>query len=180
MQSYRASAALDVDSLTHALMMKSTTISATTSARRPKITAAQLAKRWKCGIETAQRTLDKTTQLAIRETNHYTGSRRLKPYAYQLEHTRLNVEMFVDILHGRCVSLDGMKYLAVYATAFHWIWALQMKSKDEVSYSLDKLFKEVGVPKVLIPDDEKVLQEGKFLKTAKRAHTDIHPIEAYT
>jgi hypothetical protein len=78
------------------------------------------------------------------------------------------------------VSLGGYKYLAVYATTFHWIWADQMKLKSDVTHTLDKLFRKVGIPKLLIPDDELVLQSGDFLRTAKKAHTDIHPIEAYT
>lgn len=70
--------------------------------------------------------------------------------------------------------------MAVYATPFWWIWADPIKSREDVHYTLDPLFKKVGVPKVFIPDNAKELTQGRFRKKALRAGAAIHPIEAYT
>jgi hypothetical protein len=61
--------------------------------------------RWQIGLDTAKKTLDATTQLAIRDFSTTTGGRRLKPsYTYQLKYPRLNVEMYMDTLIGRDAS----------------------------------------------------------------------------
>ena len=48
---------------------------------------------WRCGIETTKRTLECTTQLAVRDTTDVSGDRRLKPYANLLKYPRLNCNM---------------------------------------------------------------------------------------
>jgi hypothetical protein len=55
-----------------------------------------------------------------------------------------------------------------------------MKSKSEAHYSLDNLFRKVGVPRVIIPDNAKELTEGMFKKKALQVGAAIHPIEAHT
>jgi hypothetical protein len=102
------------------------------------VTAKVLAKRWNIGLETAQKTVDSTTQLAVRDFTHTTGGRRLKPYAYQLRYPRLNVEMYTDTLIGRCKSLSGNRYVQVYATPFHWVTVLPMPLKSEAHLTLDE------------------------------------------
>jgi hypothetical protein len=47
-----------------------TICSATSTQRKPSIAAEALAKQWGIGLDTAQRTLNATTQLAIRQAIH--------------------------------------------------------------------------------------------------------------
>ena len=77
------------------------------SKKKSMLTADELAKRWKCGRATAQRTIDNTTQLAIRDQSQVSGDRRLNPYANILRYNKLFCPMYVDIMYGRCTSLDG-------------------------------------------------------------------------
>jgi len=115
-----ASAEVDIDSFAEELERVS--ISALqTKARKGTVSPETLAKRWNIGIETARKTIEKTTQLAVRDFTNVTGSRRLKPIHHQLKYRRLNVEMYCDILEGRSVFLLGNQYAAVYCTPFHWI-----------------------------------------------------------
>jgi hypothetical protein len=58
---------------------------AITGRRQGTITPQQLADRWRIGIETGKRTVENTTQLAVRDFTHTTGGRRLKPIHYQLK-----------------------------------------------------------------------------------------------
>ena len=148
--------------------------------KKGKILPEDLARRWNIGIETAKKTLERTTQLAIRDFSKTAGGRRLKPYAYQLKYPRLNVEMYTDTLVGRCKSLMGNNYAQVYVTPFHWIAVDPMEKKSDAHYTLDALFKRVGVPRVIIPDNAKELTEGWFRKKALRVGAAIHPIEAHT
>ena len=148
--------------------------------KKGKILPEDLARRWNIGVETAKKTLENTTQRAIRDFSQTAGGRRLKPYSYQLRYPRLNVEMYTDTLVGKCKSLMGNKYAQVYVTPFHWISVEPMEKKSDAHYTLDNLFKRVGVPRVIIPDNAKELTEGWFKKKALRVGAAIHPIEAHT
>ena len=54
-------------------------------------------KSWKCGKETAQRTIDNTTQLAIRDTSNVSGDRRLRPYSNILRYPKLKFPMAFSV-----------------------------------------------------------------------------------
>jgi hypothetical protein len=165
------------------IVANSTNISASTvhpKTRKGHVTAEVLAKRWNIGLETVRKTVDSTTQLAVRDFTHTTGGRRLKPYAYQLRYPRMNAEMYTDILIGRCKSLSGNRYAQVYATPFHWVTVIPIPLKSDAHLTLNELFRKVGVPRVIIPDNAKELTEGDFKKKALRAGLAILPVEAYT
>ncbi|GAX10696.1 hypothetical protein FisN_14Lu214 [Fistulifera solaris] len=172
----RGSAAFDIDSYTASLT------SATISTKNWKafVTPKDLAKRWSIGIETARRTLQHTTQRAIWDFSTVSGTRRLKPFAYQLRYPRLITEMYCDILVGTCVSLLGNKYAAVYCTPFHWICVDPIKKKSDAHYMLDNLFCRVRVPHTLIPDNAGDVTAGEFKQKAQRAQATIRPFEAHT
>jgi len=174
-----ASAEVDIDSFAEELERVS--ISAVqTKARKGTVSPETLAKRWNVGIETARKTIKKTTQLAVRDFTNVTGSRRLKPIHNQLKYRRLDAEMYCYILEGRSVSLLGNQYAAVYCTPFHWIAVDPIKEKSDAQKTLDTLFRSVGVPRVITPDDAAELTKGEFKRIADRAQALIHPIEAYT
>lgn len=177
----RSSAAYDMDSYAEAFRDRQQSVSAITSKNRKSyVTPEALAKRWSIGIETAKKTLKRTTQRAIRDFSTVSGTRRLKPYAYQLRYPRLNTEMYCDVLIGTCVSLLGNKYAAVYCTPFHWICVDPIEKKSDAHYTLDTLFRRVGVPHTLIPDNAGELTAGEFKRKAMRAQSAIRPIEAHT
>ena len=151
-----------------------------TKKRKGYVGPEELAKRWHIGLETARKTLDRTTQLAVRDFTHTMGGRRLKPIHYQLKYRRLRCEMYVDIYHGKCKSLRGNNFATVYCTPFHWICFDPMESKGEAHKTLDTLFQKIGIPSALIPDNAKELTQGEFKRKALRASCPIHPIEPYT
>jgi len=150
-----------------------------TAQRKGTVSAEELSRRWRCGIETAQRTLEKTTQRAVRDFTDGRGMRRLKPTAYQLKYPRLRTELYTDTYYGPCVSLEGNKYCQIYASKFQWCRAFPMKSKSDAHLTQDKLFRTVGLPAAIIPDYALELTKGKFLRNAQRAQVHIHPVEPY-
>jgi hypothetical protein len=76
-----------------------------TGRRQGTVTPQQLAERWRIGIETANRTVENTTQLAVRDFTHTTGGRRLKPIHYQLKARRLATEMYTNTMISPIRSL---------------------------------------------------------------------------
>jgi len=63
--------------------------SVATDKRKGYIGPEELASRWGIGLETARKTQDKTTQVAVRNFTESMGGRRLKPIYYQLKYRRL-------------------------------------------------------------------------------------------
>ena len=170
----RPSAALDTDCwITEVFAMK-------TKHRKGRITAEQLAARWKIGVETARRTLDATTQLAVRDFSHSTMGRRLKPYAYQLKYPRLNCTMYTDTMFGRVRSLDGNLCAQVYCTPFHWVYVEPMATERDAHKTLDSLFRYCGVPQIMVSDNAKALTQGEFRAKIQRAQATPKSVEAFT
>ena len=69
--------------LSHIFTM--TSASTTTSHRKRSLRAKDPAQKWFIGVETARRTIDRTTQRGTRHFATTSGTRRLKHTAYQFE-----------------------------------------------------------------------------------------------
>jgi hypothetical protein len=54
-----------------------------------------------------------------------------------------------------------------------------MKSKEDAHLTQDKLFRLIGFPMALIPDNAKELTQGKFLRNAQKAQVAVLPLEPY-
>jgi hypothetical protein len=142
------------------------------------IKAEHLARRWRMSIECARRTLNKTSQRAVRDWTTK-GSRRFRPVQLQLEYPRIRADVYCDVKFGPCKSLEGNTCLAVYATKYQWARAYPLKKESDVSYTLPKLFRQFGFPKALRPDLAQSLTGGAFLKTSNKAQVPILPIEPF-
>ena len=188
LRNQRTNIALDVDSFAESLLhedqlqgLAHILASATTVKKRKGfVDANKLAKNWKIGKEAAQRTLDVTTQRAVRDFSHSTGGRRLKPYSWMLKYPRIECEVFTDTLFGKVKSLRGNTCCQIFCTYFHYIRAIPLKSKSQAHQALDIFFKRVGIPSAMIPDNAKELTQGHFRKKCQRFQCPICPIEAYT
>ncbi len=90
----------------------------TSSGRSTNIDSAQLSIRWQCSLETTQRTLQQTTQRAIRDYTNIIGGRKLRATQYQLRYRRLHCEIYTNTYIGPCKSLLGNTCYQVYATKF--------------------------------------------------------------
>ena len=156
-------------------------VSASSSTRRKgTVTAEELAKRWHIGIELAKKTIERTTQLGVRDFTHSKGTRRLRHSNQQLRYRRLNCAVYTDTMFAPWKSLQGNKCAQVYVTDFHWTKAYPIGSKAEAHYTLDLLHQQYGVFHTMIPDNAMELTHGEFLQKARRAGSIIHPVEAYT
>jgi hypothetical protein len=75
----------------------------------------------------------------------------MKPTSYVLNHKRLHADVYTDTMFGKCKSLNGNTCCQTFATDYHYIMAYPMKSKSDCHMTLKDFFKDVGVPRVLIP-----------------------------
>jgi len=148
--------------------------------RKGFVSSIDLAKRWHVGLDAAKRTIDKTTQLAVRDFTSTQGGRRLKPSAYQLKHRRLNTVMYTDTMFSKVKSLRQNTCAQIFTTDFQWTKAYPIRTKADAHLSLDSLFSRVGIPKRIIPDNAPELVQGDFKRKLLRASVDIKPVEAYS
>jgi len=165
---------IDIDSSAEEL--EQTNCSVGMDKRNGHIGPEELASRWAIGLETARKSLDKTTQVAVRNFTESMGRRRLKPIHYQLKYRRLRCEMFVDVYMAKCKSLRGNRCATVYCTPFHWISFDPTPEERDAHKTLDSLFQTVGIPSALILDNAKSLSEGEFSRKAVRASCPIYTI----
>ena len=141
----------------------------TVKKRKGFVDAQKLAKNWKIGQKAAERTVEATTQMAVRDFSSTTGARKLKPRHWVLDHKRLGTDVSTDTLFGKCKSLRGNTCAQVYSTPFHWVKSYPMTSKSEAHYTLDDMFNEVGVPRRIVSDGAKEFIQGEFKRKCKRA-----------
>jgi hypothetical protein len=151
-----------------------------TRSRRGAVSAEDLARRWGIGLATARKTIEVVTQKGVR---YFGGDRPVKRMWAKSEALRfrsLNTFMFTDTVQGPCESRRGNAYFQLYTTDASWTGLYPMKKKSEAHETLDRLFHDVGVPKVLVPDMALELTMGTFAKKARAAGAQIHPIEPRT
>jgi Reverse transcriptase (RNA-dependent DNA polymerase) len=154
----------------------------TTSVRRKgTITAEELAKRWRISIQQARRTIDRCTQLAIRDYENSLGERRLRHSNQQLWYRRYNADCYTDTMFAAVPSLyNGYKCAQIYCTDFGYIRFYPMLLESDAHKTLDLLHDNVGVFRIMIPDGAKTLTTKHFAAKAQKAGSIIRPVEAYT
>jgi hypothetical protein len=117
-----------MDSLAHRLAAN-----VTNRKRKGFVGAEKLAQNWGIGKEAARRTLESTTQAAVRDFKHTRGGRKLKPNAWMLRYPRRDTKVYTDTWFARVKSLRGNKCAQVYCTDFHFVKAVPMESKKDAS-----------------------------------------------
>ena len=68
--------------------------------RKATVSPEALAKRWGIGLETARRTIERTTQMAVQDFHDSGGTWRLKHMYMQLQYHHLNCTMSTNTLFG--------------------------------------------------------------------------------
>jgi len=158
-----------------------TTITGITSRRKLEIQASLLATRWNIDVKVAMATLKCTTQKGTNiPQNSDFISRRFDINDRYIRYKRLSSEMFTDTYFAQTPSRDGNKVVQLYCTDFNWVRVYNFQHESEIHFSLDFLFKKVGVPSLLISDNSKAQTLGSFKKKCLEARCDRKLINTYT
>ena len=107
-------------------------VSATSTARKGKTTAEQLAKRLNIPYEMAKKTLKYTMQIATRSSDEPTLTRKYRTNDRMLRYHRLSCDSFMDknVASKDSVSLRGFKSCQVFATEFSHVFVVPMEEKS--------------------------------------------------
>jgi hypothetical protein len=91
--------------LNRKVLVTFSSIQNTTSTRKGTVTARQLSDRWHIGLNAAQRTIERTTQLGVRDFSLTKGFRRLKHTAHQLMYKQIRAASYTDTMFTKVKSL---------------------------------------------------------------------------
>ena len=147
------------------------------SERHSDVTPQQLSERWGISVNTASKTLSKTTQnflcCAILPL-----SRRYRADRVFTRKT-LSGDWSTDTMDARCKSLDGNKYAQVFANKAYFSRVYPMDSKRKAGDALRLFCQEFGVPERLTFDGskEQTCKGTMFMKQVRTHNIDHHIAE---
>ena len=152
-----------------------------TGKKKWKVGPAALAKRWGIGIGAARRTIDATTQLAVRNLTNPTLSRRFATNDKILRFRRLPCRMYTDTMKSDTVSwYRKCQYGQVYVTDFGWIGFYPMRQKSDAPDTLTQLAHDKGVPTHFVMDGAKEQIQGEFRKRARSYGCGLRQTDTYS
>ena len=116
--------------------------------RHTRVTAEEIARKFHCGLQTAQNTLKATTQMGIRHAIHPL-SRRYRTDIMQSRLRRLAGTWFADTMFSTCKSLNGKTCAHVFTNG-KFVYLEPITSKREVGLALQSFGHDVGIPQTLV------------------------------
>jgi len=122
------------------------------------------------GLETAERTIKATTQLALRNAI-LPIHRHFRTEVAQLRYPRLggpHGKFYTDTLFAHVPSLSNFAMGQMFTNDLHFSMFYPMHRKSEAPDALLMFMQEIGIPSELHSDDAKELVEGRMKKTLKK------------
>ena len=145
--------------------------------RKGRVDAATLAQRLNIPLEMAKKTIQSTTQLAVRTTVEPSLTRKFSTNDRMLRYARLATDTFMDTFFSSSEagpSLREFTTCQVFASEFGHVFVIPMGGKTgvEVTQAIKRYFKEVGVPQHLICDQatEQVKGSSRILCNEAGCH----------
>jgi hypothetical protein len=80
------------------LLQRKVIISVTNTVRRGTVNAKELAEKWFIGLNTAQRTIEQSTQRGVRDYSSTAGYKRLKHTSHQLMYRHIRAAIHTDTM----------------------------------------------------------------------------------
>ena len=120
--------------------------------RHSQVNAETVARKFRCGIETAQRTLKTTTKRGIRQTIHPLH-RCYRVDHLNLHRRRLDDTFYMDTLFSKVKSLNGYTCAQLITNGtFTRIYPMESKASRNIAQVLTEFADDVGIPGTLICD----------------------------
>ncbi len=134
--------------------------------RHSRVTPESVAKKFRCGLETDQRTLKTTTQRGVRHSVHPLH-RRYRVNHLNLHRRRLRDNFCMDTLFSKVKSLGGYTCAQLITNgSFTRVYPLETKASSNIARALQEFIDDVGVPESLVCDFASE-QTGKHTEVMK-------------
>lgn len=127
------------------------------------ITPANVATKWRIGLDAAKRTMRVTTQLGVRSLAH-PAQRRFTTAMPHLRYPKLHGTFYADTMQSPFKSLRGFTYGHIIGNGKGFSKLYPMTTKGETAQSLDSFVKTFGIMDRLITDGDPTMQESKAWK----------------
>jgi Reverse transcriptase (RNA-dependent DNA polymerase) len=147
--------------------------------RHSNVNAETVARKFRCGIETAQRTLKTTTQRGVRHSIHPLH-RRYRVDHLNLHRRRLGDTFYMDTLFSRVKSLNGHTCAQLITNgSFTRTYPMESKASSNIAQALNEFVDDVGIPGTLICDlaSEQTGKNTEVLKAIRRYQIRLLPAE---
>jgi len=165
-------------------LVKGTVLVSATSSKnhRPKVQKEELMKVWGIiGLEAAERTLQATTQLVVRNALHPIG-RRFRAEVAQLRYNRLSGRhgrFYSDTMFGP-KSLRQNSMCQIFCNDVDFVKCIPMRMKMQAGDALEEFLQDVGIPADMHVDEAKELNLAKWGTVVKKFGIRQTQTEAYT
>ena len=150
---------------------------------KDKVTPEYLAQLWKCGIDTARKTIDATTCKHYRNTVQGM-TKRYRPTRNFMRYKQIRLpagEFYTDTMIAKIRSIRGHTCAQIYGNKFGYIKAypLNKHDKQNLGDSLSLIIQDVGVMQKLHTDNapEMVGRKTPFFARARKEGIDLTTIE---
>ena len=158
-------------------------ISAVMVKPKDRLTPEYLAQIWKCGLETARKTIEASTCAHYRNVTKGL-TKRFKPTRDFMRYRQIRLpagEFFTDTMMAKVRSVRGYTCAQIYGNKFGFIKAYLMENhnKQSVGDTLSLMIQEVGVMQKLHTDNapEMVGRKTPFFTRARKEGIDLTTIE---
>ena len=177
---------MDQQQLVASVKFLGETVSAVNSVhRKGRVDASKLSQRLNIPYEMAKKTIQATTQLAVRTVQEPSLTRKYSTNDRMLRYPRLATDTFMDTFFSSKKSGPshrGYTSCQVFASEFGHTFVVPMggKSGIEVAQAIKRYFKEVGVPQHLICDQAKEQVKGASRILCNEAGCQVMELEKGT
>ena len=160
--------------------METTTVSFVgTKDRHSQVSAESVARKFRCGLETAQRTLKTTTQRGIRHAIHPLH-RRYRVDHLNLHRRRLRDVFYMDTLFSKVKSISGFTCAQLITNgSFTRVYPMETKASVNIARALQEFVDDVGIPETLVCDfaSEQTGKNTDVMKLIRHANIKLRTAE---
>lgn len=138
-----------------------------------------VAKKFRCGLETAQRTLKTTTQRGVRHAIHPLH-RRYRVDHLNLHRKRLHDTFYMDTLFSKVKSLGGYTCAQLITNgSFTRVYPMESKASSNIARALQEFIDDVGIPDSLACDfaTEQTGKHTDVMKIIRQSNIKLHIAE---
>ena len=149
------------------------------SDRHSRVTPETVARKFRCGLETAQRTLKATTQRGVRQSIHPLHRRYRVDHLHLHQH-RLKDTFYMDTLFSKVKSLAGYTCAQVITNGTYTrVYPMESEASLNIANALSEFFDDVGIPETLICDlaSEQTGKKTEVMKLVRRHNIRMLPAE---
>jgi hypothetical protein len=138
-----------------------------------------LARRWNISIEVTKRTLDVSTQTAVRDT-FAPSKRKVRKKAPWLHFPSITGDIYVDCMFSKVSALQGFTGGSVYTNGLGYDRFYPWVRKAEHGDTIMSFIHDVGIPHTLISDNALEEVSSRCRETCRRYRINMKQMVIYS